>query len=369
MSLVFCDGFHIKLGEGSVMPAGIWTSLAKDTNGTIGNSTSVKRTGSASFQTTKTNNAGSAYLSLSLSPFLTELFIGFAFQVAAGTAAGAHSSRVPILSLLNNSGVTLLTVGFNTTSSTIDVLRGRADNGTLLANGSVALSRDTWYYLEFKIVLNDTSGVVETKVNGNPDITFAGNSTGSTGGAAALRLGMIGQSVGNTSGTGTYYFDDFVLFDTGGTWANSWPGQPTVHWVAPDGPGEYDQWELTGAATAWEALDDWAATLGEADDATTRISSAEEGDRTSVTLSDLPVSGTILGLQVLTRAANELPGADTIEAFVRLDDDDYVADTWIAGTAYNTRRTVIHQSPLTAQPWTRAEINGLELGYRVIEEE
>ncbi len=367
MALVFCDGFHIAFDSTSPMPAGIWTSATRLSGTTyLGTDPDVKRTGRAGLRATRSGAAGSSYLSLSLPQPLTELFIGVAFRISSASADAYYNTTVPILALYNNSGTTLLTIGFNLTSSAINVYRGRINDGTLIGTGTATLNRDTWYYLEFKIALNSTSGVLESKVNGNEDITFAGNTSAGTQ-AFSCNLGLTPQSF-DRSASGTYYFDDFVLLDTSGSLANTWPGQPTVHWIAPDGPGEYDQWEKTGADTAWEAIDDWVAD-GEVDDATTRISSADEGEKTSVALSNLPVSGTPLGLQVVTRAANELPGADIVQAFLRFNDEDYAIDDWIAGTSYNVRLTLVHASPATAEPWTKAEIDALELGYEVVIEE
>lgn len=368
MALVFCDGFHLSFTSDSVMPAGIWTSAVRSTISSgyyLGTDSAVKRTGRASLRMAKPQTGGSQYLALSLPESLSSLFIGVALQVSSATAAGYFSGNIPLLTLHNIAGTTQLTICFNVPASVIVVYRGTADAGTIIATGSEVLSRDTWYYLEFKIVHHSTEGIFQSKVNGNLDIDFAGNTN--TGSVVSVRLGAIGQGLTIHSGSGTYYFDDFVLLDTSGSFANGWPGQPTIHWIAPQGPGEYNQWAVTGAATAWEAIDDWVAN-GHADDVTTRIDGVEVGDKTSIALSDLPVSGGCLGLQVVTRAANQSPGADPVKLFLRLNNGDYAKDQWIAGTSYNARLTLVHESPATTQPWTKAEIDALEVGYEVVSE-
>ena len=86
----------------------------------------------------------------------------------------------------------------------------RVSASTKLASGTVPVNPSIWHHIQVRFVLHDSTGILQTKIDGVPDIDYTGNTMGSTSGAFWIDM----YQVSNTS----CVIDDFIV-GTGG-----WPG-------------------------------------------------------------------------------------------------------------------------------------------------
>lgn len=93
----------------------------------------------------------------------------------------------------------------------------RDTGGAAVGVGTVAISLDQWIRLEWKVINSTTAGFIECKLFNNPDSATPSETITSSGSFSTLdktdqiRLGVRSSVVAS----GIYYFDNFVVNDTG----------------------------------------------------------------------------------------------------------------------------------------------------------
>lgn len=219
---------------------------------------------------------------------------------------------------------------------------------------------DNFYYVEFKATIDATAaGAIQVRVNGVVVLTATGVTQGD------LSTDNTLSGVGIASGaSATFYFCDVYVGDTSGPapW-NSYLGDVRVEYLRPDGPGAHQAWDLFGAATHWQAVDDGNTPDGDL----TYILTATAGliDTETYLPTGLP-SGTIFGLQVGLRARKTDSGPRLLAPVLRHAGADYVGlDKAPSFPSYTYLLQLYTTNPGTGSPFTIADVNALEAGPKV----
>lgn len=289
------------------------------------------------------------------------MIVGTWFQV---TAFGQNSTTNAILSISDDGGTTIqCSVGF-TAAGRIGVYRGGATSGTLLGTLSTnVLQMNTWYHIEMKATIHNTTGQYEVRVNGS--------SVGWVPQSAANQNTRNG-SVNQGSGLAIYAqpnqnsmkFKSPYALDTSGTVGNDFIGPCRVAILRPGAAGTTTNFNGMGGSN-YAAVDeqymDWDYTFTQA----TSVSSID----TYVT-DDVPSATTasIIGLQHVIACKQEPGAARTFGGVTRIGSTNYVATSqWInAPTSWMFMCQPMPLSPATSAQWTVAEVNAAEFGYKVV---
>jgi hypothetical protein len=334
MALLFMDGFDADD-----------TTLKWDV-GTSGSGSATTRFGSGrSVVTTFINKNLTAS---------SEITTGFA------TRTGQTAPQIGFnVSFYGDAGGTQhITVMRNTTTGLIQVRRG-STSGTLLATGTKVLQQQIWNYIEIRVVISDSVGVVEVRVDGaaTPDISFSGD-TKNAGTATT-----IDRATYYSDSAFSMYYDDLYILDSTGTTNTTFLGDVRVQALVPNGNGNYSQ--LTGSdgnsTDNYLLVDELPYVTAD------YVGSFNAGDKDSYTLSDL-VSGTatVFGVQNNIIASKDDAYVAQARPFLRLGGTDYNGTTQTFNTSYQTYYNMYNQNPATSTNWTVSDVNTAESGFEVL---
>lgn len=364
MAAIFLDGEEIQFAADS---PGLWDSYA--TNQTAGKLTYVSthpRTGNGCFRILLTNSAAYAYKSKTLPSAYTELYFQFSVYLASSQViVASDGTTVALLRLVSTTGVSQITLGVNESTRVLEVRLGRQD-GTLLGSGSTAVSADTMHLVELHVVISDTVGVVQARLNGVTEINLSSQDTNNAGGGdiKTFDLGVTPGSISSDGASVDAFFDDIVVNDTTGSVSNSWPNGAGIEKLTPNADGNYTAWTSTGGAVDYTEIDDVTTYGNLPDDDTTTILSSTLNQRTSVNLTPTTQAGTVEAVMLCTYAKNSAAGADEMGHGVRLSGVDYESETWVPATTYGWQKKVVTLNPATSARWTTSEIDGMEKVWR-----
>lgn len=235
---------------------------------------------------------------------------------------------------------------------------GAVSSTALQANVGVS-----YYDLEYKITINNTTGSIELRINGGVEIGPTGSlDTQGTSNAFADSVLFGGINSGsNTCAPQTRYVHVLVMDSTGSA-GNDFIGPIDVDLLQPTGDGFYTDWSFTGAPSAWEAVDD-----SNPDEDTSYIFESAVGDKETFTHPSLP-GGTTLVKSVAVWARGRRDDAVTRAFKVLLRSggvDNLGAVEHFLGDAYLWFLQPYEVSPFTATAWTVSEVNALEYGVQV----
>lgn len=238
-------------------------------------------------------------------------------------------------------------------------------NTTLLATSTTVFNADTWYYLEFKITIHDTAGVVQMRVNGVAEtLTFV------TGTETTQDTRNAGNASADTflfrTTTGEFHFDDLYLLDgTDGTAAqgaanNAFLGDCRVEALLPSGAGNSAQF-TPSAGSNYQNVDDATA-----DGDSTYNASSTSGHIDSFAMGNLTMtSGSIYGVQTNLWARKDDAGSVSLQPHFRISSTDYARTSVSLSDSYVDHLAIEGKDPDTGSLWTVSGVNGAEYGYKM----
>lgn len=306
------------------------------------------RNGSASLHTTTMNQGWD----LTLTPQQTWI-IGFAWETGS-----LPSTAGQLLSFIDGA-VQHLTFNLKT-DGTIEVRRGSA-SGTVLATSTAVIATATFYYLEFYVTIDDSVGVAKLRINEVLDATlnFSGD-TRNAGNATATSFRYLSLT---TSGGPTDMDDLYICDGTVGDSDqpnNDFLGDIRVEALFPTGAGAHADF-TPSAGSNWQNVDD-AAPNGDTD----YNSSATVNQIDTFVMGDLATTaGIVQGVELINYAKKTDAGSAVLAPVLRISSSDYVGSDDALGTGYTYQSDQTYDvSPATGLPFTIAEVNGTEPGYK-----
>lgn len=341
MALLFLDGFdHYATAE----IAQKWTSSS---NAAI--SATEGRNSSQGLHLDATGSNGS--ITRTLSPGSSAAGgIGFAIRVTGAlfnSTSGNELIQVQQADATQHVALGLTAAGLFTAK------RGT----TALGTSSSGISLGSWFYLEFKWDIHDTTGSLSVKLNGTTVLSLTGQDTRNAGDGTWARIVL--QNGSNATGT-EVYVDDLAIWDTSGSANTDFLGPIRVKAIYPDGAGASTDF-TPSAGSNFQNVDE-ALTDGD----TTYNSEGTAGDHDTYTFGAVGLSGTVRGVQTNLMVRSDGAGAETIRPKIRIGAVDYNGTTVGITTSYADSREVFQVSPATSTAWTVAEIDGAEFGIELV---
>jgi len=256
-------------------------------------------------------------------------------------------------------------VTFNTNNGGfIQAYRGNPNTGTLLGTSSIAMSANTFHYVEILTRISNTAGDIIVRIDGVEALTFGSpaaldTQNGGTGYIHRVRI------TGNTSATIT--FDDIYILDETGTTNNWFLGDVRVDAYLPSANGNSSDFTGSdGNSTDNYLLVDDATS----DDDSTYVESSTVGQKDTYqfpAMSHTPDTNAFFGVQVHVMARKPYGGLRSLCAVARS------GSTELDGTSTplvdDTRRGVVQvyeTDPNTAgSQWTKTTFEAAEFGMKV----
>jgi len=221
-----------------------------------------------------------------------------------------------------------------------------------------------WSCLEFHLVLDVASGLVEVWQDRKNIITFTGRTRSSSyNQVGGVRIGLRRFSTGGTATynhTETLTFDDFALNDTTGTLNNSRIGQGGIYPLFPIADTADKDFTRSAGSDNYLLVNSVPP-----DDDTTYVQDGVLGDRDLYAIQSLNGQGQIDAVTVLTRmksvGGSGAKGAPTILSGGSMS----VGSQGQFGTTYAYHSQTWEQDPKTSAPWSYTAIASLQVGVTV----
>lgn len=355
MALQFIDGFdHYGTGAGSLtaMANGVYANV-----GQTGPSNTQVRTGTYGLKMAAVSN-----------DFYRRVFSGSVATAGLGYAHWCGSLPVNnatyILAAFRDSGNLDQCAIVLQSTGAIAAYRGNgAINGSysaLLGTSSPVIVTSSWQHIECRVTIDDTVGTVEVRVDGVTVLSLTGKDTKATAtaGTAQVMWGRGSDSIGTP--VVTEYIDDLFAWDTTGGANNDFIGDRRVRTIFPDGNAATQEWAVTGAASAYQAINEAAP-----DGDTSYISASTSPTTSEFTLQDAPVSvGAISGAQTYVYAKKTDAGTATMQVSMLSGVSVSAGADRPVTTAYTYWMDMHPVDPATGAPWTRDGLNAATLRVR-----
>jgi hypothetical protein len=232
--------------------------------------------------------------------------------------------------------------------------RIRNVSNTVLGTGTTPLAANTWYHIQFRVVVHASTGQAELRLNGaEGEINASNVNTGSSN---------IDTIAFWTSNSQSMYVSDVVVQDTSGSapW-NTFLGDTRFVLPLPTGnSGTNNAW-TANTGTKYGAVDE-VSDNGDTD----YISSATPGDRQTFTNAALGVTGTVFAVQVTNHARKDDATVRTIAPVIRQGGVNYDGTTTPAlSTSYIRYKQIYQQGPDGAD-WDVSRVDAAEFGVKMV---
>lgn len=267
--------------------------------------------------------------------------IGFAIKTPVLAAATVHT-----LFRLMKRDDKLFSLGF---SATLQPQIYLLTNTTPVYTGS-ALSTNTWYYFEFKVVVHVSAGSWEFKINNVPITSQSGVATGLDSIANAIQFVHSLKCC----------FDDIYILD-GQAGAIDFLGRSKIFTHFPSQDTDINQW------TPSSGIDHYAVVNEAALDMASYLETNTNGSKELFVFNPTSAPGVIHGVQVVAQCATTGSELKTVNVLCESNGSEVTLEGSIAQPDNHTDSVlVIETDPNTAAAWTTTGLNAANFGVEKV---
>lgn len=267
--------------------------------------------------------------------------IGFAFKTPT-----THTTTDDILTIWQQGGGECAILQFNS-DETLRVYTA----GTLRYTSS-ALSLNTWYYIEFKVVIHNTAGSWELVLNGTSLSSGSGVDTSASGAAYANAIGFYL--------TGGNIFDDIYILD-GQAGLNTFRGRSKVFSYFPNSDGGVNEWIASPSGDHYAVVDETPLDLND------YLETDVNGDRDLFGFEATSGTGLIYGVQLVGQFFTEGTGPKTASIVCLSNATEATAEQIITQPDNHIDIVLpIELNPDTASAWTNSTLNAAKFGVEKV---
>lgn len=228
--------------------------------------------------------------------------------------------------------------------------------GTVIASSAAGvIEPQRFHYIEVKATVSAT-GSYEIRVDEqavlagiNADLQASGNAFFN-----AVRFQYPGGDGANPS-----MWDDMYLLDDSGADFNDFLGDVQIDTLFVSGAGFQADWTPLSGNNEDNVDED------PLDEDTTYNSSNTPGDIDLFEMDDLPdINGSTVLAVAIDVAMRHDAGTPTMRTVTRLSGTNYEGANQVTASAYQYEREVYETNPDTGLPWTEADVNAMQAGYK-----
>lgn len=217
------------------------------------------------------------------------------------------------------------------------------------------MPKSSWNYLELKVVVHNSAGTLEFRVNGGTVWSTSGIDT-QHGANAYLNHYAVGNCFGSgPTDRGICRFEDIYV-------ASDFLGDVRVQARFPNGTGNSSG--LVGSdgdqLLNYALVDETAP-----NDDTDYVYGSIVSEQDTYLTEDVPVAGAVRGLKIKMRAKKTVAGTRSIGSVTRSDGADYAGTTQALTTSYAYYDEVQSVDPDTSAEWTDTAFDAAEFGAKV----
>ncbi len=334
MAILWADGFED------------WTSVTGEYETVDGTPTVVaqgRRSG-------KAMQLGANAVQKTLPSALTEVFASIALQPTSSTTGDV--------------------ISFNSASTIQIIIAGAADGSLGAYRGATLLgstpggsiSAGSYTHIQVRVVISDTVGVVQIRLNGStsPSLNLTGIDTNNGAAAVSVDSVKLGRRPAGASRAG--YYDDFVIWDTSGSIANTWIGDTRVDSYFPNANGDSSQFVGSdGNSTDNYLLVDAAAPNG-----TDYVQSDVVSNKDLYQFGNLShTPSSIFGVLATAAALKDDAGTRDVRLLVKTGTTEVEGATTALSTSRARITHLFETDPTTSAAWTKSGIDGAQFGIKV----
>jgi len=226
--------------------------------------------------------------------------------------------------------------------------------------GVIPISTGAWYVIEFRVKIDDATGVLDTKVDGVSDATFSGD-TKPGADAHIDNLLFYNGSGGGLGENMVIYLDDIGINNTAGGVDDSWLGDGRIIVIKPNGDTATLQLTPSAVVDHNTLVDDIPA-----DGDTTYVEGSTVDERDIYDLAACGLTDVIITrIWTEARAKDTASSGKTIALITKASGGAEVSggDIALAGT-YTTKVLGAEEleNPVDTNPWEVADIDALQGG-------
>ncbi len=269
--------------------------------------------------------------------------VGFAFKI---TGAGT-----PVFcSLYTNT-----TQGMNLQWAGAGEIAIRRGSTVLETTSGLSLLTDVWYWCEFKVLCNDSTGTYEVRING---VDVASDTGVDTKAHASLEYHDIVKF--DSAASSVVFIDDFYMCDGSGAVNNNFLGNCRVLAIFPTGNNGTPDW-TPSSGDNYTCVDEEVV-----DDDTSYIEDSTTDNTDLYTYEDVSDLGDVFGIQINTMCRETDATNYTLKTQIKSDStvsDD--AGQVIGATSYLNKKRISELDPHTSTAWTATTLNAASFGIKL----
>lgn len=245
----------------------------------------------------------------------------------------------------------------------IRVYRGDIATGTVLAETDYILKFGVWYYLEWQVLLHNSIGTVEVRINTNAviDADTLDTAEQDTNQADTLRFGGVIRSLG----TGSLLDDVYILndIDAGDGDNVDFLGDKIIEGVRPTSDAAAGWAPSSMGSDNFEMVDDATP-----DDDATYVESTTNNQKDLYGFPNVShAKQGISGVQLYHLARLTASGSRDIETKVKQGVTEVAGATHtVDQTSYEYSTEILERDPTDDALWTESKLNAVELGVESI---
>lgn len=271
--------------------------------------------------------------------------IGFAFR----TSVAFSGTTRPMIELTDGGPAGTLQMSLHLFSDGLRVYRG----STLLETLGSLFSTNTWYYIEFKVTINNT-GSYYVHVSGSEVMSDASVDTQESANAYADNIRFR-----NTEDTP--YYDDIYILDGTGSQNNDLLGEMKVEALFPESDTVSADWSLSAGSDHYALVDE-----DPSDEDTTYVHSVVSTDLDLYNYEDIASIGSpVYGIQINTQARVETAVSTDVYLSIKSGSTVDHGDTFaVTDTDYKTFARIEEDDPDTSAMWISTAVNAAQFGIK-----
>lgn len=211
------------------------------------------------------------------------------------------------------------------------------------------------HYIEWTATINNATGSVEVKLDGEVVLSLSGIDTQETANAFANQAAINSRSNGDAGTRGKVY-DDLWIDDAG-----AYHGDIGGYAILPSGAGASTQWSPS-AGSNYQCVDE-ASVNGDTD----YVSETSVGDRDTYAMGNLPAKvNSVVALQALVSARKDDASVREICTTVVSGATTQDGATQTLSSSYKFYFDVYETNPDTAAAWAPSEVDAAECGQKMV---
>lgn len=275
------------------------------------------------------------------------IYVGFGFKSAVTLHAPDASN--PLFRFKDEDGTTQVSI-YGDASDYLRAYQG-ATLTTLYGTADTVYPINQWVYIEVKIVVDNSAGIVQIKMNEQTILNATGLDT---------KVGT--DYIGRVQLWGGYYqknidYDDFYIDDS------QFHGNCRVRTFLPDSDSPtHTDFVRSGGSNDYECVDE-----NPPNDDTDYISADALGAKSAFGITTGALSETVKGLQLNNRLKASASGIRRMKSLCRSGGADYKSPvTGVIPVAYGQKEHIWNNDPDDSQPWNQTKLEAGEFGLELV---